>query len=123
MKRVLIVDDNEVNLLLMQRRLARAGYETLTAPDGTSAIETVQAERPDLVLMDVSLPDIDGLEVTRRLRADPATAGVKVVALTAHAMPEDRARALDAGCDGYETKPVDLPRLLATARSLLGEAP
>lgn len=117
--RVLVVEDNDANADMLSRRLRRHGFEVLLAMDGLDAIATAAREQPDLVLMDIGLPRVDGLESTRRLKADPATAGIPVVALTAHAMVSDHQRCLDAGCDGFETKPIDLPRLLDTMRRLL----
>lgn len=117
--RVLVVEDNDANADMLSRRLRRHGFEVLLAMDGLDAIATAAREQPDLVLMDIGLPRVDGLESTRRLKADPATAGIPVVALTAHAMVSDHQRCLDAGCDGFETKPIDLPRLLGTMRRLL----
>ena len=112
MARILLVEDNELNRDMLSRRLLRNGHAVLMATDGQQAIEIATAERPDVVLMDLSLPVIDGWEATRRLRADPATAGLRIIALTSHAMSGDLQRALDAGCDDYDTKPVDLARLL-----------
>jgi CheY-like chemotaxis protein len=123
MTRVLVIEDNELNLDMVTRRLTRAGLEVLSARDGASGLDRARAEQPDVVLLDISLPDMDGVEVVRRLRADEATRGLRVIALTAHAMPEDRARALDAGCDDYDTKPVEMARLLSKIDALLGRAP
>ncbi len=120
MARILLVEDNEMNRDMLSRRLVRAGHSVLVAVDGQQGIDLARMEAPDLVLMDMSLPVIDGWEATRRLRGDPATATLPVIALTAHAMSGDRARALDAGCDDYDTKPVDLPRLLGKIAALLG---
>lgn len=120
MTRVLLVEDNPVNADMLTRRLTRAGCTVLTASDGEQGMVLAAREQPDVVLMDVSLPGIDGLEATRRLRAAPETAALKVIALTAHAMADDRAQCLAAGCDEYETKPVDLPRLMAKIQALLG---
>ncbi len=119
MTKILVVEDNEVNLDMLTRRLQRAGYDVVAATDGELGIAKVREEQPDLVLMDMSLPGLDGWEATRRLRADPATARVRIIALTAHAMVADRQRALEAGCDDYDTKPVELPRLLAKIQALL----
>jgi CheY-like chemotaxis protein len=104
---------------MLSRRLQRRGYEVVLAVDGNEGIAAARSERPALILMDMSLPVIDGWEATRRLKADPETAGIPIVALTAHAMLGDRDRALKAGCDGYETKPLELPRLLETMEKLL----
>jgi CheY-like chemotaxis protein len=117
--KILIVEDNEMNRDMLARRLARRGYEVLVAVDGAEGIASAQKQVPDLILMDMSLPVVDGWEATRRLKADPGTASIPIVALTAHAMAGDRDKALNAGCDGYETKRVDLPRLLETMQKLL----
>jgi CheY-like chemotaxis protein len=117
--KILIVEDNEMNRDMLSRRLQRRGYEVVLAVDGNEGIAAARSERPALILMDMSLPVIDGWEATRRLKADPETAGIPIVALTAHAMLGDRDRALKAGCDGYETKPLELPRLLETMEKLL----
>lgn len=109
--KILLVEDNEMNRDMLSRRLTRRGYQVVTAVDGEAGIAAVHAEQPDMVLMDMSLPLIDGWEATRRLKADPRTAHIPVIALTAHAMAEDRVRALDAGCDDFDTKPVELDRL------------
>ena len=113
MAKILLVEDNELNRDMLSRRLTRRGYTVVVAEDGEQGLDLVRSERPDLVLMDMSLPGIDGWEATRRLRADPAIAGVRVIALTAHAMAGDRERALEAGCDDYATKPVARADLLA----------
>lgn len=118
--KILIVEDNEMNLDMLSRRLGRLGFEIVSAGDGLAGIEAAGRERPDLILMDMSLPGVDGWEATRRIKADPATSAIKIIALTAHAMAEDRDRALAAGCDDYDTKPVDLPRLLTKIRACLG---
>lgn len=124
MARILIVEDNEMNRDVLSRRLRRRDHEVLIAVTGEQGLELVESERPDVVLMDLGLPDIDGWEVTRRLRANEATKGVAVIALTAHAMSGDRDKALAAGCDDYDTKPVDLERLLEKIeRLLLGRGP
>ncbi len=117
--RVLLVEDNEANADMLSRRLARHGYEVVLATDGLQAVEQAVAGRPDLILMDISLPKIDGWEATRRIKADTATAAVPIVALTAHAMVADRQKCLDAGCDEFETKPIDLKRLLEKMQTLL----
>ncbi|HYP69337.1 MAG TPA: response regulator [Variovorax sp.] len=111
--RILLVEDNEMNRDMLTRRLARHGFEIRVAGDGARAIACVHSDAPDVVLMDMSLPVMDGWEATRRLKADAATRAVPVIALTAHAMSGDRERALEAGCDDFDTKPVDLQRLLA----------
>ena len=112
MARILLVEDNELNRDMLSRRLRRDGHVVSFAVDGQEAIDRARAEQPEIVLMDLSIPVIDGWEATRRLRADPATASLRVIALTSHAMAGDRQKALAAGCDDYDTKPVDLPRLL-----------
>ncbi len=116
MSRILLVEDNAMNRDMLMRRLMRKGYEILVAEDGAQAIETAREERPDLILMDMSLPEIDGWEATRRIKADDVTRAIPVIALTAHAMAGDRARALEAGCDDYEAKPVDFARLIEKIR-------
>lgn len=118
--RILLVEDNEMNRDMLERRLVRRGFAVTTAKDGAAAIACALADPPDLILMDMSLPVLDGWEATRRLKADPKTAAIPVVALTAHAMSNDRALALDAGCDEYDTKPIELDRLLAKIARLLG---
>jgi CheY-like chemotaxis protein len=123
MPRILLIEDNELNRDMLSRRLARKGYEVLLAEDGAAGVAMATAERPDLVLMDVSLPVMDGWEATRRLKAAAETRGIPVIALTAHAMSTDRLKAMEAGCDDYETKPVELDRLLGKMVRLLGPAP
>ena len=110
--RVLLVEANEMNRDMLSRRLSRKGFEVLMAVDGQQAIEMTSQVSPDLILMDMSLPVLDGWEATRRLKADPASSGIPVIGLTAHAMDGDREKCLQAGCDEYDTKPIDLPRLL-----------
>jgi CheY-like chemotaxis protein len=119
MPRILLVEDNEMNRDMLSRRLQRKGYQVVLALDGQSGVEMTQTHAPDLVLMDMSLPVLDGWEATRRLKADAATRHIPVIALTAHAMSGDREKALKAGCDDYDTKPVELPRLLAKIEALL----
>jgi CheY-like chemotaxis protein len=119
MSLILIIEDNELDADMLSRRLARKGYEVITAADGKSGLAAARDRRPDLVIMDMGLPVIDGWEVTRLLRESPATASIPVVALTAHAMAEDRARGLAAGCDRYETKPLEFDRLLSSVELLL----
>jgi CheY-like chemotaxis protein len=119
MARILLVEDNEMNRDMLSRRLIRKGHEVLIAVDGAAAIAMAAAERPDIVLMDMSLPVVDGWEATRRLKADAATKAVPILALTAHAMAADRDKALAAGCDDYDTKPIELPRLLEKIERLL----
>ena len=117
--KILLVEDNEMNRDMLSRRLQRRGYEVLTAVDGESGLTLTKSETPALILMDMSLPGIDGWEVTRQLKADPATRAIPVIALTAHAMAGDREQALAAGCDDFDTKPVDLASLLEKIRALL----
>lgn len=112
MLKILIVEDNEMNRDMLSRRLARRGYEVSVAVDGKEGVDRIHAERPDLVLMDMSLPVIDGWEATRQVKANPELNGIPVIALTAHAMAGDREQALAAGCDDYDTKPIELDRLL-----------
>jgi CheY-like chemotaxis protein len=119
MSSVLIVEDNEMNRDMLARRLRRRGYRVLFALDGEQAIQVAYREQPHLILMDMSLPGVDGWQATARLKADAATAHIPVIALTAHVMSGDRDRALEAGCDEYEPKPVDLDRLLGKMGDLL----
>lgn len=119
MATILLIEDNEMNRDMLSRRLVRHGHRVLIAFDGEQGITLAAAEQPDLVLMDVGLPGIDGWEATRRLKSDPQTRAIPVVALTAHAMNSDRDHAADAGCDDFDTKPVELPRLLAKIDALL----
>jgi CheY-like chemotaxis protein len=119
MTQILLVEDNEMNRDMLSRRLIRSGYEVLIAVDGAEAIRMAQTHHPDLILMDMSLPILDGWEATRALRADAATQTIPIIALTAHAMEGERNKALEAGCDDFDTKPVDLPRLLAKIEQLL----
>jgi len=119
MPKILLVEDQEMNRDMLSRRLKKRGYDVEIAVDGAEGLEKAKATSPDLILMDMSLPVIDGWEATRRLKADDETKAVPVIALTAHAMSTDREKAMDAGCDAYETKPVELPRLLAAIEKLL----
>jgi len=119
MTKILLVEDNEMNRDMLSRRLERRGYVVVLAFDGQSGVEAARSQLPDLVLMDMSLPVLDGWEATRRLKADVITAQMPVIALTAHAMSSDREKALEAGCDDYDTKPIDLPRLLEKIEALL----
>jgi CheY-like chemotaxis protein len=119
MAKILLVEDNELNRDMLSRRLARKGYEVLVASDGAKGVEMTGIECPDLVLMDMSLPVLDGWEAAERLKTNPETQSIPVIALTAHAMTEDRERALAAGCDDYDTKPVEMPRLLEKMERLL----
>ena len=122
-KKVLIVEDNEMNRDMLSRRLARRGYETVIAVDGGEGLEKVASEKPDIVVMDMGLPVVDGWEATRRLKADAGTRNIPVIGLTAHAMAGDRDKVIAAGCDDYDTKPVELPRLLQKIEALLARAP
>lgn len=122
MPKILLVEDNEMNRDMLSRRLQRKGYEVLIAIDGEQGIALARAERPDLILMDMSLPVLDGWEATRKIKADEAIRTVPVIALTAHAMAGDQERCVAAGCDDYDTKPVDLSRLLGKIESLLQRA-
>ena len=120
MAKILLVEDNEMNRDMLSRRLERRGYEVIVAVDGEGGVARAKADAPDVVLMDLSLPGIDGWEATRQLKAADETRSVPVLALTAHAMAGDREKALEAGCDEFDTKPVDLPRLVAKIEGLLG---
>jgi len=120
MAKILIVEDNEMNRDMLSRRLIRRGYKIAMAVDGEQGIAAAKAETPDLILMDMSLPVFDGWEATRRLKADPSTQAIPVIGLTAHAMAGDREKAIAAGCDDYDTKPIELPRLLEKVEALLG---
>ena len=119
MSKILLVEDNEMNRDMLSRRLVRNGYEVLIAIDGGEGLAKARAESPDLILMDMGLPGLDGWEATRQLKAEPGTRGIPVIALTAHAMAGDRQKALSAGCDDFDTKPVELPRLLTKIQALL----
>jgi CheY-like chemotaxis protein len=123
MAKILLVEDNEMNRDMLSRRLERRGFTVLIAADGGVGVELARSSSPDLILMDMSLPVIDGWEATRILKADPATAKIPVIALTAHAMAEDRAKAMAAGCDDFDTKPVELPRLLGKIDTMLKAPP
>jgi len=120
MKKILLVEDNEMNRDMLSRRLERKGYEVICALDGEQAVVLAQSENPALILMDMSLPVLDGWEATRRIRA--ARPAVPIIALTAHAMSSDEQKAKEAGCDDYDTKPVELARLLAKMEALLGKS-
>jgi len=120
MAKILLVEDNEMNRDMLSRRLERRGFQVVVAVDGQQGVDLAQAEKPDLILMDMSLPVLDGWEATRRLKGAPETRGIPIIALTAHAMAGDRAKALEAGCDDYDTKPIELPRLLEKIDALLG---
>lgn len=119
MTRILLVEDNEWNRDMLTRRLERKGFEVTCATNGTQAVDMARSSAPDLVLMDMGLPELDGWEATRLIKADPANGGLPVIALTAHAMPGDRDGALAAGCDDYETKPVEFASLLQKIQALL----
>lgn len=112
MTKILLVEDNEMNRDMLSRRLARKGFDVVVAVDGVEGVEKAQNENPALILMDMSLPEIDGWEATRRIKANDTLKHIPIIALTAHAMPSDKAKALEAGCDDYDTKPVELSRLL-----------
>ncbi|MEO7456608.1 MAG: response regulator [Gemmatimonadaceae bacterium] len=122
MPRVLIVEDNELNRDMLSRRLTRRGYEVLIARDGAEGVAMATETQPDIVLMDMSLPVLDGWEATRRLKSDQATRGIPVIALTAHAMTGDEAKARAAGCDDFDTKPVDIDRLLGKIEQFIPRA-
>jgi two-component system, cell cycle response regulator DivK len=122
MTKILLVEDNEMNRDMLSRRLTRKGYDVLIAVNGQEGIDLAISTTPDLILMDMSLPVVDGWEATRRVKTNPATAHIPVIALTAHAMVEDRDRAMAVGCDAFDTKPVELTRLLEKINALLGPA-
>ena len=119
MATILLVEDNEMNRVMLSRRLQRKGFEVAMAVDGRQGVEMAQAATYDLILMDMSLPEVDGWEAARQLRAAPATKTVPIIALTAHAMAGDRDKAIEAGCDDYDTKPIELERLLGKIQALL----
>ena len=119
MAKILLVEDNEMNRDMLSRRLQRKGYEVVIAVDGVEGVALAQQESPALILMDMSLPLMDGWEATRRIKSSPATRDIPVIALTAHAMAGDREKAVEAGCDDYDTKPIELPRLLSKIEALL----
>ena len=119
MAKILLIEDNEMNRDMLSRRLVKRGYEVVVAVDGQEGVRKARAEAPALVLMDMSLPVLDGWQATRELRADPATRAIPVIALTAHAMAGDREKALAAGCDDFDTKPIELDRLLGKIEALL----
>ena len=123
MAKILLVEANALNRDMLSRRLARRGHQVIVAADGGAALALAASERPDLILMDMSLPVLDGWEATRRLKAAPATRPIPVIALTAHAMVADRERSLEAGCDDFDTKPVEIERLLGKIARLLPPAP
>ena len=119
MPRILLVDDNAENRRFLSRRLERRGFEVLVATDGAAAVEMARAEKPDLILMDMNMPTLDGWEATRQIKGEPASAAIPIVGLTAHALAGDRERAIEAGCAEYHTKPVDFPKLIAQIEDLL----
>jgi CheY-like chemotaxis protein len=119
MAKILLVEDNEMNRDMLSRRLQRRGHEVLVAGNGADGVAKARAEVPGLILMDMSLPVLDGWEATRQIKADPTTSDIPIIALTAHAMSEDRERAISAGCDDYDTKPVEFPRLIGKIDALL----
>ena len=122
MSKILLVEDNEMNRDMLSRRLERKGYTVTIALDGAEGLQKARADAPDLILMDMSLPVVDGWEATRQLKADEATRSIPIIALTAHAMATDEQRARDAGCDDFDTKPIELPRLLGKMEALLKAA-
>ena len=122
MRKILLVEDNEMNRDMLSRRLVRSGYEVIMAEDGARGVAMATSDRPDLILMDMSLPVIDGWEATRRIKATPELRKIPIIALTAHAMLTDRDKALEAGCDDYDTKPIELQRLLGKMETLLAPA-
>jgi CheY-like chemotaxis protein len=123
MPKILLVEDNEMNRDMLSRRLERRGFTVVIAADGEVGLNQARTCSPDLILMDMSLPVIDGWEATRQLKADPSTSKIPIIALTAHAMAEDRVKAMAAGCDDFDTKPVELPRLLAKIDAMLSLTP
>jgi CheY-like chemotaxis protein len=120
--KILCVEDNEDNVYVLKNRLTRAGHTVLVAPDGAQAVAMAAREQPHVILMDLSLPVLDGWEATRRIKAAAETQHIPVIALTAHAMAGDREKAIAAGCDDFDTKPVELPRLLGKIEALLGKS-
>jgi CheY-like chemotaxis protein len=121
--KILLVEDNEMNRDMLSRRLVKRGYDVVIAIDGQEGVAKAQSESPDLILMDMSLPVVDGWEATRRIKSDPATRAIPVIALTAHAMTGDEEKARAAGCDDFDTKPVELPRLLSKLEALVKKRP
>jgi CheY-like chemotaxis protein len=119
MSKILLVEDNEMNRDMLSRRLQRKGHQVLVALDGVQGVEVAQSQNPDLILMDMSLPIMDGWQATQQLKAAPETSGIPIIALTAHAMAGDRERCLEVGCDDYDTKPVEFSRLLSKIQALL----
>ncbi len=123
MAKILLVEDNEMNRDMLSRRLERRGYTIAIAVDGAQGVAMATSENPDLILLDMSLPVLDGWEAARQLKAKPETKAIPIIALTAHAMAGDREKALEAGCDDYDTKPIELPRLLDKIAALLPKKP
>lgn len=119
MPKILLIEDNEMNRDMLSRRLERKGMQVLVAVDGEQGVAMAQSELPDLILMDMSLPVLDGWAATRQLKSDPETCNIPIIALTAHAMADDRNRCLEAGCDDYDTKPIDFTRLMGKIQTLL----
>lgn len=119
MRKILLVEDNEMNRDMLSRRLLRSGFAVVMAVDGAQGVVMAESERPDLILMDMSLPVLDGWEATRRVRAGETTSAIPIIALTAHAMSGDREKAIEAGCDDYDTKPIEMSRLLEKINALL----
>lgn len=122
MPKILLIEDNEQNQEALSRRLQRRGYDVIIAPDGRQGIAMAQSELPDLILMDLNLPDVDGWEATREIKAAPVTGAIPIIAMTAHAMAGDQERALQAGCDDYHAKPVEFSRLLTQIETMLKKA-
>ena len=122
MAKILIVEDNEMNRDMLSRRLGRKGFDVVIAEDGAQGVDMANSESPDLILMDMSLPVLDGWEATKKIKSAESTGSIPIIALTAHAMDSDREKALAAGCDDYDTKPVELPRLLDKINQLLGSS-
>ena len=121
MPKILLVEDNEMNRDMLSRRLERRGYQVIIALDGEQGVSMAQSERPDLILMDMSLPVLNGWEAARQLKGAPETQAIPIIALTAHAMVGDREKAIEAGCDDFDTKPIELPRLLDKIEAVLGK--
>ena len=122
MPKILLVEDNEMNRDMLTRRLQRQGFEVCCAPDGPSGVAMAESERPDLILMDVALGEMDGWEATQLIKARPSTAGIPIIALTAHALASDRDKSIEVGCVDFDTKPIDMPRLLQKINTCLGQA-
>jgi len=122
MPKILLVEDNEMNRDMLTRRLQRQGFEVCCAPDGPTGVAMAESERPDLILMDVALGEMDGWEATQLIKARPSTAGIPIIALTAHALASDRDKSIEVGCVDFDTKPIDMPRLLQKINTHLGRA-